>query len=243
MIESYLLMGQSNMAGRGNLNEVIELEDSLVHVLRNGRWQPFTEPIHYDRRGAGVGPSASFAACLRAYQPEIELGLIPCADGGSSIDEWMKGEALYEHAVFQGKLAQRISTIKGILWHQGESDTKLGNIAVYKNKFSQMIRDIRKDLGLEEVDLFIGGLGDFLADCPINPNFKNYTEINEIFKEYVKENNNTYFVSAEGLKANPDLLHFDGISQRKFGVRYAHAKLYRTNIMGQVDAEEMYDIF
>lgn len=237
-MDSYLLIGQSNMAGRGEITAVENIIDPKIKLLRNGRWQGLYEPVHFDRPFSGIGPAASFAACLRRENPDTWVGLIPCADGGSTIDEWQKGEALFDHAVFQAKLAQRISNIKGILWHQGESDTNPIRVKVYKEKLAKMFCDLREELDLKETPLYIGALGDFLADCPINPNFVNYTKINDILLEYANENENTYFVTAKGLTANPDLLHFDAQSQRMFGIRYATAALNKTNVLEKVEDEE-----
>ena len=118
MISSFLLIGQSNMAGRGYINEVPAIVNEGILMLRNGRWQMMAEPIHFDRPGAGIGMAISFAAGFRADHPEVQVGLIPCADGGTSLDDWAVGGLLFEHAMAQAKLAQRSSIIKGILWHQ-----------------------------------------------------------------------------------------------------------------------------
>ena len=61
MVHSFLLIGQSNMAGRGFLHEVQPIRDARIKVLRNGRWQTMWEPIHFDRPFAGIGLGASFA--------------------------------------------------------------------------------------------------------------------------------------------------------------------------------------
>jgi len=51
VIHSFLLIGQSNMAGRGIIGEVPAIDHrGLMFMLRNGRWQPMTEPINPDRQ-------------------------------------------------------------------------------------------------------------------------------------------------------------------------------------------------
>ena len=47
-MKSVLLIGQSNMAGRGYLHEVTPIYNENIFMLRNGRWQMMTEPIHFD---------------------------------------------------------------------------------------------------------------------------------------------------------------------------------------------------
>ena len=54
MIHSFLLIGQSNMAGRGFLGEVEPLSDDRMKMLRNCRWQKLSEPVNFDRPTAGV---------------------------------------------------------------------------------------------------------------------------------------------------------------------------------------------
>ena len=49
MIKSFLMIGQSNMAGRGFIDDVPPIYNERIQMLRNGRWQMMTEPINYDR--------------------------------------------------------------------------------------------------------------------------------------------------------------------------------------------------
>ena len=55
MIQSFLMIGQSNIAGRGFLKDVPPIYDEHIKMLRNGRWQTMVEPINYDRLNAGIG--------------------------------------------------------------------------------------------------------------------------------------------------------------------------------------------
>ena len=61
-------------------------------------------------------PGESFA--LRyAQEHGVQVGLIPCADGGASLLQWREGGLLFDHALYQARLANRTSTVAGILWH------------------------------------------------------------------------------------------------------------------------------
>ena len=117
-MKSVLLIGQSNMAGRGFSSEVMPICNENIFMLRNSRWQMMTEPIHFDRAVAGVGPAASFAQAWCNANKNKQIGLIPCAEGGSSIDEWNKEGALFRHAVSEAKFAMGNSELIAILWHQ-----------------------------------------------------------------------------------------------------------------------------
>ena len=85
-IISFLMAGQSNMAGRGEFGEVEPINNELCYMLRMGRWQPMNEPINPDRPvfgtlfHSGVGLAASFADEMAKYRGS-PIGLIPCADG------------------------------------------------------------------------------------------------------------------------------------------------------------------
>lgn len=219
MMHSFLLIGQSNMAGRGFIHEAKEIDTSRVYTLRNGRWQNMFRPIHPDRSFAGVSLAESFAESY-AKTHNVDVGLICCADGGTSLNQWQEGELLYEHAVFQAKLAQRTSTIVGVLWHQGEADCAPALSATYKPRFERMIQAMYRDLGLKDVPLILGELGDFLAECPLNPNLKYYEQVNEQLREIARTNPKIGLASAKGLTSNPDLLHFNSESAYEFGLRY-----------------------
>lgn len=220
MIHSFLLIGQSNMAGRGSLKDARSVDMSRIHTLRNGRWQPMFRPINPDRSFSGVSLAESFAeSYVKAYG--VDVGLICCADGGTTLEQWMPDGLLYDNAVFQARLAQRTSTIVGVLWHQGESDCTDDRHPVYREKLETMLARLRKDLRLEDVPVLLGGLGDFLADCPRDAwQLKNYTVINDAQRAVAASSERMGFVSAEGLTSNPDRLHFDAASLHEFGRRY-----------------------
>ena len=102
-MKSVLMMGQSNMAGRGDFDEVPEIINPNCFMLRNGRWQPMREPINPDRSiwgyyHSGRGLAASFADEFAKHYNE-KIGLIPCADGDTSLRQWMPGEILFDNAV------------------------------------------------------------------------------------------------------------------------------------------------
>ncbi len=220
MIHSFLLIGQSNMGGRGFKEEVEQISDDRLFVLRNGRWRKMYNPVNPDRVTSGVNLAESFALSYANYKG-VDVGLIPCADGGTSLDQWTVGGLLFDHACYQAELAARTSTIAGVLWHQGESDCGENRYPYYKQKLTVIMNAFRKKLNLYDVPFLVGGLGDFLYDCPRGEGiFKNYTIINKILEEYAKENKMTGFVSALGLGGNADNMHFSAKALREFGLRY-----------------------
>ena len=222
-MKSFLMLGQSNMAGRGDFGEVEEIRNPLCKMLRNGRWQPMSEPINPDRQiwgdfHSGVGLSASFANDYAEYFNE-KIGLIPCADGGTCISQWQPGELLFEHAVAQAKLAQRTSEIAGILWHQGENDShNIEDVDLYSKRFKNVMDTIKKELNLsQEIPVIVGELGEFVGNYA-DGKCKYFKEINRILQELGNEYGG--FVSAKGLTCKDDGIHFNSKSYREFGKRY-----------------------
>ena len=143
-MKSVLLVGQSNMAGRGYISETKPIINERIWMLRNGRWQMMAEPIHFDRAVSGVGPAASFAEKWCIDNPKEQIGLIPCAEGGSSIDEWRIDGTLFRHAVSEAKFALENSELIAILWHQGENDSSAGKYKEYYNISYQYISTVMK---------------------------------------------------------------------------------------------------
>jgi hypothetical protein len=223
MIHSFLLIGQSNMAGRGFLKDVPPIYNEHIKMLRNGRWQTMSEPINYDRSTAGIGPAASFAAAWRLHHDTEEIGLIPCADGGTSLNDWAVGGALFDHAVCQAKLAQRTSQLAGILWHQGENDCSAEGASHYGEKLAPIVEAFRQKLNTPDLSLIVGGLGDYLPHGRYGAYFTNYLAVNHALQTFAATTPKCYFVTAAGLTANPDGLHLDAASQRLFGIRYFEA--------------------
>ncbi len=218
-MKSILLIGQSNMAGRGEMGSVEEIHNEKIFMLRKDAWVPMQEPVHTDKPElAGVGLCASFAdAFVKRYGEAI--GLIPCAMGGSALDEWKKGEPFYEYAVTCAKKAQETSEIIGILWHQGEADCNDEQlIASYESRFLSMLSDLLCDLSLpNSIPVVLGELGDYME---IHNGNTLYRELNHVFLQMAKTHANFALASAKGLVDKGDTLHFDAKSQREFGLRY-----------------------
>ncbi len=226
-IRSFLLVGQSNMAGRGDLTPENAITAPDCFMLRMGRWQPMSEPINVDRpvaEGAcprsGANLAASFAARLQ-QQIGAPVGLIPCADGGTRISQWQPGEVLFDHAVFQAKLAVRTSALTAILWHQGESDCLAPEqLEAYPEQFRRTMEGFRAQLG--DLPIVVGELGypeNGFHGTPA-PLLK---EFNRRLPQWAAQLPRCAVVSAQGLAARPDGLHFTTESLRTLGLRYLEA--------------------
>ena len=218
---SFLMIGQSNMAGRGEFGEVEPISNNKWFMLRMGRWQLMNEPINPDRSiltgefHSGIGLAASFADELSKHA-NIEVGLIPCADGGTKIKQWQPGELLYDHAVAMAKLAMRTSELCGIIWHQGESDCRQLNEDEYRQDFLNVMNSLRKDIGIN-LPIIIGEISDKITD---KWELDSVDKMNILLHKLQKEIPLCEIVSVEGLELKDDGIHFNSKSCRELGKRY-----------------------
>ena len=219
MIHSILIIGQSNMAGRGYASEVEPIRGGDLLMLRNGRGLKMFTPVNPDRVTSGVNLAESF---IQRYAEDhgVRVGIIPCADGGTCLDQWQVGSLLFDHACYMAELAQRTSTIAAVLWHQGEGDTSDERCPLYEQKLTVIFEAFRKKLGLHDVPFIVGGLGEFLKDYPADHVSRNYVRVNEALKHMAETQPMIGYASSEGLTANPDNLHFSAAALREFGLRY-----------------------
>ena len=218
----FLLIGQSNMAGRGDVSAVAPLDHPQIAMFRDNAFLPASEPLHTDKPAiAGVGLGMSFAdALLKAY-PDAQIGLLPCAFGGTRLDQWMPGEDLYVNAVETTRRAASDGILRGILWHQGEGDAQDPQKAgAYAQRLSKMVGQLRTDLNAEQAPFITGELGGFLKN---HATCTHYPTVNAALKQLAANLPVCDWVSAHDLKDKGDTVHFDAAALREFGRRYAAA--------------------
>ena len=222
----YLLIGQSNMAGRGALDSenAVSQKNILKFSSRNA-WAPGVEPLHTDKPAiAGAGLGMSFAREMADANKQITIGLIPCAVGGTPLERWQKGGDLYQQALERARLAMQSGSLKGILWHQGEADSgKEDTARSYAVRLTQMIADLRADLGVGDVPFVAGMLGEYLAEKGKDGSPSYWKVVNEQIAQIPTKSPHAAAVSSTGLQHKGDSVHFDTPSLREFGKRYAEA--------------------
>ncbi|MEN2281527.1 sialate O-acetylesterase [Algoriphagus sp. SE2] len=221
----YILMGQSNMAGRGQAEAIDTLTHPRVWMLDSTmNWVLARDPMHFDKPVAGVGLGLTFGKIIANENPSDKIGLIPTAVGGSSINAWFKDSIHnqtrtypYNDMIARAKKALSNGTLKGILWHQGESDTgSEESVANYPTKFYAMLDSLQKDLGIEPVPIVMGEIGHFFyGKAHLAKN------MNDIFSQIASENPCIELVSSDGLNHKGDSTHFDSNSYHVLGMRYA----------------------
>jgi len=212
-----------------------------------GQWYPAVPPLC--RPSTGLCPADYFGRTMVSnLPPNIKVGIVNVSVAGCKIElfekdhyqsyasnaaPWMKNIINtydgnpYACLVEMGKLAQKDGVIKGILLHQGESNT---NDKDWPNKVKGIYDDLIKDLNLnaKDVPLLAGELVD--ADqhgaC---------ASMNAIIDELPKTIPNSYVIPAKGCAGRPqDHLHFTPAGYRELGTRYGVKML---SILGYKTAE------
>lgn len=224
-LDLYLLVGQSNMAGRGTLDNYLLPSDSLWMLAKDLSWVRAKEPFHYDKSAAGAGLAASFARIILS-KDKHPIGLIPAAVGGTSIRYWRSGAQdpatglyPYDDAIRRAKVALKHGKIKAILWHQGESDTE--RTASYVQEFISLVDNLHRDLDLPlgSIPVIIGETGEF------GDKSNSRQRINAVIREIPNRLPFVKVVTSEGLTHNGDFTHFDTPALRELGKRYAEVLL------------------
>jgi len=219
----FILAGQSNMAGRG----LVEPRDTIpskriLSINEKGEIIIAKEPLHfYEPRLTGLDCGLSFGKKLIKHIPyNVSIMIIPAAVGGSSISQWL-GDSIHRNVPlltsFQEKvgIGKAVGQIKGILWHQGESDAKEDRIPLYKERMAKLFEKFREITGEPELPVLVGTLPSFPK------NYYHKMKINEQIKLYVLSDNNTFLVDTSALDHKGDKVHFNSKSLRIMGKRFA----------------------
>ena len=235
----YLAFGQSNMEGQGTIEEKDKTVDPRFQMLStidnfNGRklgtWNDAIPPLA--NKHGGLGPTDYFGRTLvEKLDPQIKVGVVVVAVAGCSIvlfdppvsqSYWSQqagwfmdivkdyGDDPYQRLVDMAKKAKEDGVIKGIIFHQGETDEGDSD---WPNKVKKVYDRLVKDIGLDEDIPFFAG------EVPYQGSSKG---TNNNIRKLPEKSKNFYLVSAEGLN-DLDMMriHFSSQGYRDFGKRYA----------------------
>ncbi len=226
----FIMAGQSNMAGRGQVMPDDTLpNDRIITLNKENEWVLAKEPLHpYEPVLTGLDCGVSFARTLLDKVPQdVTIAMIPCAIGGSAIHQWL-GDSLYRgvhlYSNFEEKLsiAKEKGTVKGIIWHQGESDAHPNRMSAYQPGIDTLFSRFRQSVGNEQLPIIMGQLGDYANRETMQPN---WDVINALMRDYVSRHPNMYVINTAGLACKNDYIHFTGESQREIGRRFAEKYL------------------
>ena len=243
----YLCLGQSNMEGAAHAElqdstvnprfQVMEAVNCDNLGRKMGFWYPAVPPLC--RCKTNLGPADYFGRTMVANLPEnVKVGVIVVAIGGCKIElfdknnypsyvetapGWMKGMISeydgnpYGRLVEMAKLAQKDGVIKGILLHQGESNS---NDSLWARKVKSVYDNLMKDLNLDPKNV------PLLAGETVNADQNGICAgMNSIIATLPKTLPNSYVISSAGCADGPDNLHFSAAGYRELGKRYAEKML------------------
>jgi hypothetical protein len=236
-MEGFPGIEQQDKTGVDKRFQVLAAVDFNELGRTKGSWCTAVPPLC--RRSTGLCPADYFGRTLVANLPEkIRVGVINVSVAGCKIElfdkdnfqtyastaaPWMKniikeyGGNPYAHLVEMAKLAQKDGVIKGILLHQGESNT---NDRQWPAKVKGIYDNLIKDLNLkpESVPLLAGELinADQKGAC---------ASMNSVIAEMPKTIPNSHVISSAGCTGRPDHLHFAPAGYRELGKRYAEKML------------------
>lgn len=236
-VEVFLLMGQSNMKGRGRIPKSQTESPRILNMnMADDQWYVAKHPLHKagvpdlidGSDNAGVGPGLAFARELVKRHEAIMIALIPVARGGSWIDLWDAKRNLYKQTTRKAKKAladfpSGTARIAGVLWLQGESDSLENRYGAYSDKLTALVQNLQTDLEEPQLPFIACTIGTFIKP---KGKYLHVKEINEDLLALPRLIPQTACVDARALKGHiGDFMHYDTKTQEKIGVRYAESYL------------------
>lgn len=225
-LDLYLCIGQSNMAGRGYINESLGDLDPINNTYLftpDLSWEIASNPMNKysskrkDMRVQRISPAYGFAINVKD-KVAVPIGMVVNAKGASTITHWTKGnaEGLYAAAIIRAQEAQKWGRFKAILWHQGEGDSGSG-VSAYPTRLRALVDNLRADLNEPDLYFVAGELAYWRGGGNGSTAFNNMIQTIASFVP------NSDYISSEGTiplinEADP---HFDRESNILLGKRYA----------------------
>lgn len=234
----YLMIGQSNCAGRGYMlpSDTTDIIPGVWLLNDEGLPEPAKAPfnrysnIRKDISMQKIGPAVGFAPLMHELTGRNIL-IIQNAKGGSGLWEWQNEDdpdaiTFLDSTLMRAVPALKYGKLKGIVWHQGETDVSNGSArSIYVTRFSHMIQRLRNSLDVgEEVPVIVGELGQWEWEkMELIDTFNDVT-----LPRLTKMVPNCHKVESDGLecrsKDHSDP-HFSRESNIELGRRYAQAMI------------------
>lgn len=243
----YIAFGQSNMEGNATAEAQDKVSKDRFKLMpstdcsnpsrKQGTWAPAISPMA--RCNTALSPAGQFGYTLIDSLPSnIKVGMVVVALGGTGIQmfdpatyqayynsaaSWLKAYANeyggnpYARLIATAKEAQKTGVIKGILLHQGESNS---GDQTWPTKVKTIYDKMIADLGLQakNVPLLVGELvgADQGGACAGH---------NTVIAKVPSLITNSYVISSKGCPQKGDGLHFTAPGIREMGKRYAQTML------------------
>lgn len=229
-----LLLGQSNVSGRGTPYDIVRFDSSDFRISQFGSSGTYggiesiaVEPLAMHDTPSGIGPGLAFA---RWYLQGIPTGrrvmLVPAAHGGTRLSTgasplgWRRGVAgnLYDQALAQAQAALATagpnSRIVAALWIQGESDGDSNTTgAAYEADLDALITGLRSDLSIPGLPFIIGQM------VPEYLSTGTRAQIDAVHAATPSRLANTAFAHGVAGESLNDGSHYNAVAQRTMGRR------------------------
>ena len=246
----WVLAGQSNMEGIGDLVDVETPSPFVRSFQSRERWAVAEEPLHWleesprpihqrlrglaplsgepeprdPARAKGAGLGLAFAKARHA-RTGVPIGLIPSAHGGTSMQQWDPALREFGGESLYGATCVRVRAVggrvAGILWYQGESDANAADAARYKDRLTRLVGAFRADLGQPDLPFYYVQIGRYIAD-PLPAAVEGWNGIREAQRTWSDILPHAAMVSAIDLELD-DQIHVGTQGLRRLGVRLAGA--------------------
>ncbi|MCK5853401.1 hypothetical protein KAH27_10275, partial [bacterium] len=252
----WVLAGQSNMQGVAKPKEKYPVSKHVNMLSLVEKWEPATIPLHRmenselpifvdlyhkyitDEEAKSVLELTKFdnywGVCSGRFfadelykKTSVPIGLIPCAWGGTTLEQWnpenyYKGKpSLY--GIMLQKVMEAGGRVKGMLWYQGESDALVADEKIpasYKKRFKKFVSAVHKDIG--EIPVITVQLARTLE---ASPEIARYWQIVQENQRLVAEElDDVYMVPAFDYDLN-DPIHISYHAQKKLSHRLARIAL------------------
>ncbi|HDZ04283.1 MAG TPA: hypothetical protein ENH58_04475 [Maribacter sp.] len=217
----FIMAGQSNMAGRGFVEPKDTIPSKRVFTINKNKEIILAKaPLNiYEPSFKGLDCGLSFGKRLIEQIPDsISVLILPTAVGGSSINQWL-GDSIHRDVSLLSNFKDKVEfgksmgILKGILWHQGESDANKNNFLEYEDRLSELFTNFRAISGDLELPILLGELGAFSKN-------KYFKSINNHIRNYALTND-LILIKTSDLIDKGDKLHFNSAGQRLMGQRFA----------------------
>ena len=231
---AFLVVGQSNTVGQATDTSTDIFPAGTLEFGPNDVWEAPGTRLHHPRSprkgrpdpAADHGFARSFANAYAAANPGVELYLIGAAQGGTGFlqNNWNKGDPTYEAAIARANAAMAAAPagtrLKGILWHQGESDTiSQAGVDAWQGNMVQLIANMRADVAAAGPDTpFVVGGHESTSGL--------YNEKIDLASQAMPNlADRVGFASPSSPRraSTVDNVHFDSATQTQLGRRFAEA--------------------
>lgn len=202
----WILAGQSNMQGYAARADAARPCPQVRAFYMTDRWGKAQEPLHAIWEAVdpihqtisgpparddahGVGPGLDFALQMQRHS-KIPQGLIACAHGGTSMEQWnpalkrLGGKSLYGATI--RRIEKNGGKMAGVLWYQGENEAVNNQSAKYIQRMKNLIGAFRRDCGDAKLPVVMVQIGRYVTAETVPGEWNNIQDMQRRLPEYIR---------------------------------------------------------